>query len=528
MSSRSEACRDDFKSRVDPSVRAVEAVYTPTPVPHYSGNPLIEALPPTISREKAIEQMAFYPPYLPEHRQLDAAVREEMVGIVKFIRHPIGLHAELHSRISRLIRNGYVARNPANVSFQRSVDARLAALEITGSRSDVQVLGSYEPDASYPEVASGMAFLGTSGMGKTAALQMCLKLYPNIIIHRRYQGRALPLTQIPYISLNAPSNASILSLTSSFFEAVDRLHAAIGAPTHYERAYQSKRANIQQIILGMARVASQHGLGLLALDEIHDLNPRGSGAILSFLVQLVNTVGVPLLLIGGVDGIPIIGAQFRQARRGASEGDLILGRSETGADLSEFHKVFWQYQYTTETAPFTPRIRDALEEESQGITEYAVLAHKLSQQRAILLGKPFVTPKMIRAIRDGLAMAAPVLDELRAGKSDSIRARGDVDPPPTIASIPFIRGDASIARSEGAKLPPKVPRAAATKEEAPEGEPDAVRRPEPVRSPSETLPALADEAAARGKGGHEMLVEQGLADDPLWTSILGGDKAGAS
>ena len=58
---------------------AVVAEYKEQLIPEYSGNPLIEALPPIYSQEEIVDKLALYPRYNPEERQLESHYRIHMV-----------------------------------------------------------------------------------------------------------------------------------------------------------------------------------------------------------------------------------------------------------------------------------------------------------------------------------------------------------------------------------------------------------------------------------------------------------------
>lgn len=505
---------------------AVLAQYREQEIEQFAGNAFIEALPPILSRERAKEVMAYYPPYHPSDRERPAEIREHMASGLSTLRVPVAVHAELESRFSRLLRWGYVSRNPSLPSFQAAIDARERALRVQGKGDDIYVTSDPVRVGPQPS-ATGLTLLGTTGIGKTVLTDMVLGRYSQVIVHREYKGRPFTRTQVVYLRLQCP-DGSIRTLVENFFSAMDALHIPLNVETGYHREYTGGKSAIHRMIPSMARLAAQHGLGMLVLDELQDLNPRGSRAILSFLVALVNTIGIPVVLVGGVDALPILSAQFRQARRGASEGDMILGRSEPGRRWREFCEVLWRYQYTQRDTELTDSIVKALYEGSQGITDYVVRLFKLSQIRAIATGTERVTAAIIRSVaRDSFAQAGPVLRELREERWDKIRRRGDVDAPDGIETVPFLRGDGAPARAS-AKAPQKAGRgggkhaAGAPREAAAAtaGTPTtgrAEQTPLPVRM---RLPDLV-----RGKEGadavHAALREAGVLRSGAWASAVG-------
>src|SRR3546814_9050194 len=92
-----------------------------------------------------------------------------MVAGLEHIRHPLRLRAELYSRLSRLMRSGYVARNPLDRFFQKQIAEADSQLTITGKRSDLRVTNPYGLKKKARRTASGLTFLGITGIGKTVA-----------------------------------------------------------------------------------------------------------------------------------------------------------------------------------------------------------------------------------------------------------------------------------------------------------------------------------------------------------------------
>ena len=539
---------------------AAEAHYEVPTVRAYRGNPFIEALPRLLGREEVKAEMSFFPEYDERDRLAPAIDREHMASLLSTVRCPVGVHAELHSRISRLLRNGYLARNPMQPFFQANIDAREASL-VTSGKGRVSVVSAYALKAQAMPSATGLTFLGLSGLGKSVAIDMCLQLLPQLLLHSEYRGQRLSRTQLVWLRLDAPPDASILSLCDRFFAAIDSIHEAAGIETGYRREYVTSSASIHRLVTSMSRVAAQHGLGILVLDELQDLDPRGSRAMLSFLVQLVNTVGIPVVLVGGIDALPHLTAQFRQARRGASEGDMILSRGEPGRLFREFCGKIWRFQYTATETPLSDAILDALYEESRGITQYVVNAIKLAQIRAIAVratdgenaANEVITPAIIRSIRDSLAVAQPALTALRRNDFEAINKRDDLSVPVGIPTIPFLRGDDTGRAPAPASPNPAVEESAASSEScapvAPpvDGDSAGVRRVRipkrrganaqnnsthsanataavptavaavPLGPPLHTAYRAALEA---GKTAREMLKEEQVVDDPLWKRLL--------
>jgi hypothetical protein len=506
----------------NPRVTVVRAQYHDQEAPFYRGNPFIEALPRVLSREEARDKMAYYPEYSSEERKLPSHIREHLASSLFLIRHPVGLHLDLEGRVSRLIRQGYLARNPANREFQTEISAREQVLRESrenGYFEIGEVTGREIPAAT----ATGLTFLGISGIGKTAAVEMTLKLYPQLIIHSEYKGTPFTRTQVPWLGLQCPINGSPKTLCKNFFHAMDAIHAAAPVETDYVRDFVKRKSTTEELIFSMARLASQHGLGALILDEVQDLVPSGSRNILSFLVRLVNTLGIPVILVGGFDAASLLTEQFRQARRGATEGDMVIGRSEFGERWFEFCEAIWKYQYTRKETPLTPKLAKVLYEESAGITGYLIILYKMAQERAIVTGREEITVSLIRSVaKDGLVQARPILQSLKRKDKAALR-RADLTLPEGMEARPLLRGD-----GPGSEKKSKRTRATSTRRTPSSGR----RYGNPAQNSSvgtDSSDALSDggvhsegpslaEITDQGdeKSAHESLSEAGITASNFW------------
>lgn len=177
----------------------------------YSGNPLIEALPHILTEDEVIEKLQFYPQFYEQERQLPAHLRLHLIQNVLRFFTPLPPHIELEQRFSRLIRAGYIARNPVKLGFWKDVRKRVESLRSIG------LLNRQERST-----ATGFTLLGISGVGKSTALQQILSLYPQVIHHNGYRNcLSSPNTQLVWLKLECPADGSVKGLCLNFFQAVD-------------------------------------------------------------------------------------------------------------------------------------------------------------------------------------------------------------------------------------------------------------------------------------------------------------------
>jgi hypothetical protein len=397
--------------------RVEKASYRGQPIPDYCNNPLIEALPPIWTADAAVRLLGHYPEYDEQHRALPPELRFHLIqNSVRFFE-PLPIHLNLEQRFSRILRAGYLARNPIQREFWRNVHQNVQSLRQDEMAKD-----------QARSTAVGFTMVGISGVGKSTAVEAILSLYPQVIYHSNYRDRLFNWVQITWLKLDCPFDGSTKGLCLNFFQAIDSL-----LDTHYYRSYARRgRSTTDEMIPYMARVGSIHSLGVLVIDEIQNLSEARSGGarrMLNFFVQLVNTTGMPVVLVGTYKALSSLTGEFRQARRGSGQGDLVWDRMSEDDVWQLFVESLWRYQYVRNPTALTPELSHALYDVSQGITDFAVKAYLLAQIRAIASGKESVTGNVIRSVAaDSFRLANPVLSALRREDRQALLHIEDVHP----------------------------------------------------------------------------------------------------
>ncbi len=392
-----------------------EAIYIEQPVPDYRGNPLIEALPPIWSEDEVIDMLSQNGGHHEGERQLDAPYRLHCVQRLFRYFQPLEQHISIERHFSLCIRQGYLHRNPLAKEYAAALAQGHRIIASGGTFND---LSAFRP------TAAGLTIIGVSGVGKTSAVSNILALYPQVLEHTRYREFPLVLKQIVWLKLDCPHDGAVKGLCMDFFEAVDR---AIG--TNYFETHGKRTSTIDVLMVRMAQIARLHCIGVLVIDEIQHLSlAKGGGQqkMLNFFVTLVNTIGVPVVLIGTNRAMTIFQSEFRQARRGSS---LIWDRMKNDSAWEIFVSAMWGNQWTKETVMLNDAFRNMLYDESQGITDIAVKLYAMTQIRAIALGRETFEPSDFRVVAaEGLGLAKPMLDALRSGDRKKIDMYGDIAP----------------------------------------------------------------------------------------------------
>ena len=383
----------------------VVAVYQTAKLSAYQGNPLIEALPPLNSFLNDSSALKGSLRCTIEDIHLNGVERAHCIcRIIDDFFQPLSQHIQLHERLSLMIRGGYVGRNPETGDwakhiqngYERVISGDLKAIKFTDVNSTAQ----------------SMTLIGCSGNGKTTAMKQLLSLYPQVIYHtdRNFE-------QVVYLKIDCSHDGSLKELCLNFFRAMDR---ALGT-TNYQKQYStSKRPSIETLLAAMAQVANSHAVGVLIIDEIQHLSRSRSGGsekMLNFFVTLVNTIGLPVILVGTPRAREIFEADMRSARRGSGLGAIFWDPMEEGREWKALTDKLWSLQWLQKRDEvLSDEIRALWYDLSQGVLDIVVKLFVLCQLRAIATRVERITPKLMQQVyQDELKPVHPMLAALRSG-----------------------------------------------------------------------------------------------------------------
>ena len=378
--------------------RIVKAKYRKTEVAIYDGNPLIEALPSILDAARAGQRISYFSKMDEGSRTAPDHIRYHHIrSYLKFF-FPLDIHLDLERRLSSAVRMGYSERNPLKKDHWKQMGNALDSFDQYGDYEDYN-----------STTAFGFNVIGASGNGKSQSFRRVLGLYPQVIYHREFEN--FTETQLVWLKLDCPFDGSIKGLCINLFQAIDAiLH------TNYQENYIKGRSGTDEMISSLARVAANHHLGVLVIDEIQRLSLAKSGGVekmLNFFVQIVNTIGVPVCLVGTFKAMPLFTGNFSQARRGTG---IIWDRMSFDDEWAVFFNSMWKYEITRHITPESKlhRLSEVLYEETQGIIDLAIKAFIFAQERAIDDGSERITPGIIRSVvRDKFKMLLPALEAFR-------------------------------------------------------------------------------------------------------------------
>ena len=393
------------------------AEYKDPGLPEYADNPLITALPEIMSRVRAFEALTKRPTFQREEINLAGHIRVHAINrMTRDFFVPQSLHILLERKISQMIRNSYLGRNPKTAAFKRTLNSTRDTLQ-------KQYLTSYVHDV-VNSPASSMAISGISGAGKSTATNIILNTYPRVLYHPEYH-----LLQVPWIKVDCPYDGSLSEFCESFFIALDRR-----LNTNYRQKYTSGRPSIGKMIADVADLCLIHAIGLVVVDEFQHMNLAKSGGekkMINFLVTLVNVVEVSVLLIGTPKALTLFTGEFRQARRASGEGSMAWKRLPLDKSWEEFLDELWPYQWLKSPQERDELISNKLYELSQGVPDIVVKLFCLAQARAILLADgprdECLTVELLEDVfEEELSIVKPMLEALGSGNKRVLEQCNDL------------------------------------------------------------------------------------------------------
>ncbi|MDP5032498.1 AAA family ATPase [Paraglaciecola sp.] len=402
----------------------VTASYSPTGVKRYDGNPFIEALPPILTVAQAGKSIKGKVEFHPSERLAEPKSRMHMVvSLLDDYFQPLSQHVQLQEKIDLMLRMGYVGRNISDGSLNRKLQEGYEFIKSGGD-----VLANFAVEKT---TARSMSLIGVSGAGKSKSLERVLATYPQVIYHEQ-ENRF----QVTYLKIECPSNGDLESLCLNFFSAVDNL---LG--TDYERRYAKQRLSVPKMLALMRQTANNRAIGVLVIDEIQRLSQVRSGGkeqMLEFFVELVNTVGIPIVLVGTPKARPIFELELQSGRRSAGLGSIywetipqyVTRKNERllNPNWVRFTDNLWKYQWLRHgDDPLNDEIRECWYSLSQGVLDIVVKLFVLAQLRAIANKKERITVGILNSVYEQeLKPVHPMLDALRSGDADKIVKYSDM------------------------------------------------------------------------------------------------------
>lgn len=361
-----------------------EAVYHANKNPAYAGNPLIEALPPILSDSEWVQRLNVLPVVSDEVRSLRP--EERLVALVDLERFnfPLPEGIDLARRIESALYRGYSTKNPCLATSNHFLHY------LSPDETPVQPLsGRFEPRPV------GMTLVGPSGSGKTRLYESILSKFPQVIEHKVYNGKPLPIKQVVWLKVDCPEDQSLVTFAGHFLSALDD---ALNEK-FFDEAIKS-RINKGLMLERVIRKARLFRVGLIVLEEFSNLRlPKKATfenipPLLKLILNLMNGSGVPVLYTGNEEMFETLQFTLKTARRSENGGVIEMGPMHK-ATWAAISKRLWKLQITNTNTSWSEESANKLYEASRGLVEIAVRGFFEAQRLVIGTDDERLTPTII-------------------------------------------------------------------------------------------------------------------------------------
>jgi hypothetical protein len=394
----------------------IEASYEKYPGRRHAGNPFVEALRIRDSDKDSVLDRIGHAPAVPNasDRKLDDSIRLDELNFVNDIIYKRPAYKKLAAAVLSALKEAYYARNP--ITLEDKQRRHLIAIDST---KEILLPSNWKSSAK------GLGVFGSSGTGKTTLCDRLSLPLQVVIRHTVYNGEALNCSQIPWVAIEIPHDATLKSLCVQFFETIDD----ILGNTDYQKQARAT-GGIAEMVLLIAKVVNAVSLGMIFVDELQNLKAaRGPQIefVLNLFSQLMQRAGVSLLVAGTPAIESFMGHNIRNIRKLTSAGETRLDAMKFGSpELIDFQDTYWDYQWVKRKGRLTDEIRKEWFAASGGNPAFTVMSFMLAQRieiggRELLDGASFQ-----RVAQTDMAMLQPAIRALCTGRKAALSGFDDL------------------------------------------------------------------------------------------------------
>lgn len=403
----------------------------------FNGNILLEVC----GQPKSPSQIAKVLSSLPERPLIEGLLPHERLHLVSRVRDlhlpsPAGI--AVARQIDLMLREGYRNREPNRAASWQSIYALCPPNDL-GKQTHVPQL---------PAAPLAASVIGVSGVGKTAAIERALSLYPQCVEHDRFPHMAGKHRQLVWLKVEVPESGKAADLARSLALATD---AALGTNHFMEDAFLRNTRGSVLLNLWLRRVVA-HFPGIISLDEIQNLfkiatlSQRTAGRqgaarpqlrivddeALKFILTLINVARIPILASGTPDSMAIFETRMSTSQRLTIEG-LIRFDHATSSNDGYFKDVLMpallKYQWLDQKIQCTPALLEVMHRYTAGLPRLCVNLWVQAQRLALDKSASVLEVKHIDTVAaTTMAPVRAAVEALLSGDPRRIRQYEDLRP----------------------------------------------------------------------------------------------------
>lgn len=311
----------------------------------YEDNPDVCALPKMPSIRDILALGMVNPPGYDREQVEKMSTAEKLAAIedIDMAMIPLGIHVDVARTIWKFLDRRYKG---ADVMISANEDEKAYEKESFG-----RAIVLYQK----LEAPSPIGFLlhGKTGCGKTMAVNLACRMYPNVIYH---EFEDCSYVQIPIVMVTA-LRKDIRDVFESIAAAFDRFLDT--GDYHRRRAVGAKSISATEGLV--KKWIELYHVGLIIVDEVQFLDFSPKKKNIEDIVSITQATGAQFGLIGNDDGYRAVLEYDRLNRRVAK--NIINADEVTKNNVRLFEnaiKTLWGYQFGNVESPFTTEIEELL------------------------------------------------------------------------------------------------------------------------------------------------------------------------
>ncbi|WP_109042007.1 ATP-binding protein [Azospira sp. I13] len=298
---------------------------------------------------------------------------------------------ELATRLFRMIRRGYLSRDPRQLSIRRETMALAAC---SGKK-----LSELPSSSAY---AQCIRVSGETGTGKSYEIKNALRLLPQCIVHSENKAAGWShQVQLVWLYVPMSHDGTLGGLLLNILCAIDE-----AAGTSYSTQPSLIRLSNEKLAVHVGIILRIHAVGVLVIDEIQQRNFSGmahGGLAALFFLRLLN-FGIPMVLMGNPFGLGALDRYSQDVRRTSSAGSFDF--EPISLDDFDWHKCIapgvWRYYVLPEPMTFSDPGGEILFQYSGGFRDYACRICHSAQRLALDLNERALTVEHLQQAYEGV------------------------------------------------------------------------------------------------------------------------------
>ena len=351
---------------------------------------ILKLIPPMLTGAELHQALAVSPEYDPAIRQASAAERLVALNTLYDIYYPFNLSSTVYTKLY--------------LSMVRSLQRKTGKLAVQQRNSN-----HFGRGQSYFGVCNADSFTitGVSGIGKSSAISRAIALMEgdNVITFSSQYSQFQSV--LPVLHVQVPFDSSPKSFLLSVLSSLDQALST----TYYESASKSRVTT--DILINMTANALLNGVLLLVCDEIQNVvNSRNGTALIGTLIQLINSSGISICMVGTPECLPFFEQDYKLARRSLG---IHIDKLPLDEDFLSFCQTLYKYKYVSGEMVLTDGVVQWLYEHSNTAADVCTLIES-AQQLSILDGTETVdisTLQRAYSQRAGLLHSHIALDRVK-------------------------------------------------------------------------------------------------------------------